>query len=224
MVKSPISSTAKYAIENPGATGEIVTLVTDYKLHPEKYLKHLTRSRRENEIIIVLRSKELRIPGWRVSYAIAEKGLIRAIETIEQARTLCPNRFVQEVLTELFSKKENLEMLRNFNERSRLKYSNIASQTYDKLVAQLERVNALKPSGGLYIFFEVSRYMHGSKKFCDNLLEKDQVALAPGKDFGAEGWVSPSFAPVVEQPYLLDEAIERMGSFLRELSSKGNVA
>ncbi|MCD6369624.1 MAG: pyridoxal phosphate-dependent aminotransferase [Thermoproteales archaeon] len=178
---------------------------------------YMRRKRRENELLMVSLSKELRIPGWRASYLVADTSVCKAVETIEQARTLCPSRLVQEILASIFSDKDNLKILREFNERSKVKYAQVASKTYQSLLQNLPETLALKPKGSFYVFFYIGKYMQSSKEFCDKLLKTEQVALAPGKDFGMEGWVRLSFAPVVEEPWLIDEAIHRMKEFIETI-------
>ncbi|HDH07254.1 MAG TPA: pyridoxal phosphate-dependent aminotransferase [Thermoproteales archaeon] len=179
--------------------------------------RYFSQPRRENEIIIATLSKELRIPGWRISYVIADPELVKRINTIEQARILCPSRLVQEVLIRLFSDSKSFAILREFNRKSSEKYSKVAYSTYEKITSEIEGINALKPDGGFYVCFDITAYTNNSKEFCNRLLKEWQVALVPGVDFGKEGWVRLSFAPVVETPEVVDEALERMKQFLGSL-------
>jgi len=41
------------------------------------------------------------------------------------------------------------------------------------------------------------------------------VALTPGLDFGMEGWIRLSYAPTVEKPELITEAMERIRGLLK---------
>ncbi|MHA1583211.1 MAG: aminotransferase class I/II-fold pyridoxal phosphate-dependent enzyme, partial [Candidatus Baldrarchaeia archaeon] len=71
----------------------------------------------------------------------------------------------------------------------------------------------LEPRGGFYVFFDASSYEKSSKKLCNDLLKECQVALAPGIDFGMEGWLRLSFAPIVEEPETLKEGLNRMKEY-----------
>lgn len=55
-------------------------------------------------------------------------------------------------------------------------------------------------------------------RFCHELLEKEGVALVPGKAFGLEGYVRLSFACSEEQ---IEKGIERIARFVK--SKKGGV-
>jgi len=41
MSKYPISQIAKYAIRNPSSIREIMNIVTEYRIHPEKFPRKL---------------------------------------------------------------------------------------------------------------------------------------------------------------------------------------
>ncbi|HDD68958.1 MAG TPA: pyridoxal phosphate-dependent aminotransferase [Candidatus Korarchaeota archaeon] len=175
---------------------------------------YLSRPRRENEIWIATLSKELRVPGWRMGYLIAEPELIRAIETIQQAMTLCPAHPQQLAFVKMLSQEDIIRELRSFLlEETPKKYHKIASLVCDEL-DKVPHIRYLRPAGGFYVFFDVKEILEDSKTFVSQLLNDWQVALAPGVDFGMEGWVRLSFAPVVEDQELLVEGMERIRKFI----------
>ena len=175
---------------------------------------YLSRPRRENEIAMCTFSKEFRIPGWRLAYAIAEPELVAAVNAIEQARTLCPSTPAQRVLTRAFSSKERLKAIREYYDAGRHRYAEVAKLTYEALLDAMPKAVPLRPQGGFYVFFDASAYDESSRRFCKRLLDEAQVALTPGRDFGMEGWIRLSFAPTVERPELISEAMERIKSVL----------
>lgn len=150
--------------------------------------KYISRSRRENEIWMCTLSKEMRVPGWRLAYLIADPTLIRVIEVIEQARTLCPNRFVQEVMTRVFSDNRRLREVKNYYEKQRKLYAEVARYMYEQLSSRIDGLRVLRPEAGFYVFFNHEEYEPISKRVCNELLSKWQVALAPGVDFLMDGW------------------------------------
>jgi len=175
---------------------------------------YLSRPRRENEVWIVTLSKELRVPGWRMGYLVADPSLLRAIETIQQAMTLCPAHPQQLAFVRMLSKDGVIEELQDFLlEKTPKKYQKVASLVCEEL-SKTPNIQYLRPSGGFYVFFDIRGIMAGSKKFVSQLLDEWQVALAPGIDFGMEGWVRLSFAPVVEDQKLLKEGMERIRRFI----------
>jgi len=175
--------------------------------------EYFFRRRREKEIVMCTLSKELRAPGWRSAYALADKTLLRAVECIQQARIVCPSTLVQMVLTRMFNDDEKLKKIKSYYEIGAEKYAKVAKETV-KFLKTIPKMRMVEPDGGFFVFFDVSKYDNDSRRFCRMLLDEIQVALTPGIDFGAEGWVRLSYAPVVEEPQVIREAIERMKEIL----------
>jgi len=180
--------------------------------------KYLSRTPGEWDIWSCTLSKELRVPGWRASYLIIPENLLRALDTIEQARTLAPVSILQLALTKLFSENAALSELKTFYEEGAKKYAAVANKTVS-LLKEIPLLNVLEPKGGFYVFFDVSKYDKDSKRVWRELINEYQVALAPGIDFnGFEGWLRLSFAPIVETPEVLIEGLNRMREYFQ---SKG---
>jgi len=175
---------------------------------------YLSRPRRPNEIAMCTFSKEFRIPGWRLAYAIAEPELVAAVNAIEQARILCPSTPAQKILMRVLTSRERLRSVREYYDAGRRRYAEVAKLAYEALVEAMPKAIPLRPQGGFYIFFDASAYDGNSRRFCKRLLDQAQVALVPGKDFGMEGWIRLSFAPTVERPELIREAMERIKEVL----------
>ena len=176
---------------------------------------YLSRRRRENEIIMCTFSKELRTPGWRLAYAIAEPELVEAVNALEQARILCPSTLVQRIIGRVIGDEGRLKALRAFYDEGRRKYARTAKIALDALTDAMPKAVPLEPEGGFYIFFDASDYDKSSRRFCKRLLDEVQVALTPGLDFGMEGWIRLSYAPTVEKPELITEAMERIRGLLK---------
>ncbi|MEX0568304.1 MAG: pyridoxal phosphate-dependent aminotransferase [Candidatus Njordarchaeota archaeon] len=174
------------------------------------------RSTWEKEIWVCSFSKEFRAPGWRISYVIMPNELVRAFNTIEQARVLAPVSPVQMMLIKLFSDDYALKELKKAYIAGAKKYSEIASNTV-KILREIESLEVLEPHGGFYVFFDVSSINPNDKIVWRELIDQKQLALAPGTDFnGARGWLRLSFAPVVETPEKLWEGIERLKEYIEE--------
>jgi len=176
--------------------------------------RYFSRPRRPNEILMCTFSKELRTPGWRLAYAIAEPELVSVVNAIEQARVLCPSGLAQKAITRALATEERLRAIRAYYDAGRKKYARVAGLTLKALEEAMPKAVPLEPQGGFYVFFDASAYEPRSKVFCRELLNEVQVALAPGKDFGMEGWLRLAFAPVVETPELVEEAMERIRAYL----------
>ncbi len=179
--------------------------------------KYISRQRREPEIWVCTLSKEFRVPGWRLAYLICCPELVRAVEVVEQARTLCPNRLVQEIIAKVLLDKEKLRSVKEYFDVQRRLYAKIGFEAASMLREQIPELVVLEPEAGFYVFFNHEAYERSSKKVCNELLSKWQVALAPGVDFLMDGWTRLSFAPCVLNPEVLREGIERMKSYFESL-------
>ena len=176
--------------------------------------RYLSRPRRPNEVVMCTFSKEFRVPGWRLAYVIASPELVEAMTAIEQARTLCPSTLAQKIIMRALASEERFKAIRAYYDAGRQKYARVAKLTLEALNDAMPRAVPLEPEGGFYVFFDASAYDKNSRRLCKRLLDEVQVALTPGLDFDMEGWIRLSFAPTVENPGLVQEAMERIKSVL----------
>jgi len=179
--------------------------------------RYMSRERRDNEIWVCTLSKELRIPGWRLAYMISDPDFLRAVEVVEQARVLCPNRLVQEVLTRVMLDEDRLRRTKEYFDEQRRIYAEVAASTAKMLREEIPLLKVLDPEAGFYVFFNHEAYEPSSRKVCNELLKKWQVALAPGVDFLMDGWTRLSFAPCVLNPEVLVEGVQRMKMYFEGL-------
>ncbi|MGY0288552.1 MAG: pyridoxal phosphate-dependent aminotransferase [Candidatus Methanodesulfokora washburnensis] len=181
--------------------------------HFEKEPRYISNPYKSDSLILLLTlSKELRLPGWRMSHIVANPDLIRAIETVEQAKSLAPSRLPQRVFVKAISKDVNgiKKFIREYTPK---KYGEVARKTVE-LMREVPKIEILEPKGGFYVFFDASMIERSSSTFVSRLLKEQQVALAPGADFGMEGWVRLSFAPSVEDLGYIEEGINRIKEFV----------
>jgi len=175
--------------------------------------RYLSKTPGEFDIWSCTMSKELRIPGWRASYLMIPEDIRRSLDTIEQARTLAPVSLIQIALEKFFKDKSLLHELSMFYKEGAKKYGSAAHKTI-QLLREIPNIRVLEPQGGFYVFFDVSAYDNDSKRIWKELINRYQVALAPGIDFnGFEGWLRLSFAPVIESIELLKEGLNRIKEF-----------
>ncbi len=84
------------------------------------------------------------------------------------------------------------------------------------LRAELPGVEFIEPLGGGFLFFRVdgavTTSVAQSRSFCETLLERHGVALAPGEPFGDDRWVRLSYL-VPERE--LQRGVERIAEFIR---------
>ena len=72
------------------------------------------------------------------------------------------------------------------------------------------------PPGAFYVFADASTFGKDSRRLAFEILERAQVGVTPGVDFGeaGEGWLRLCFAASEET---LTEALERLARLLPEL-------
>jgi aspartate aminotransferase len=70
------------------------------------------------------------------------------------------------------------------------------------------------PNGAFYAFPDVSAYGLGSMQFCDQVLEREGLALVPGGAFGDDRCVRLSCAV---SSATIDDGLARLGRFLASL-------
>jgi len=194
-----------------------IFLITDLAYRGFCYTEkpnYFSKSNEFHEIFICTFSKELRIPGLRLAYVIASQDLIRDFELVEQLKSLCPNGFAQKVFAEMISKPENIKILKEFIERGREVYQGVALMSYRYLKEEIPEFYLNEPKGAFYLFFNHEKFMKSSREFAAKLLEKAQVAVAPGIDFGMDGWTRLSISPGVLNPEIIKEGIDRIKTFV----------
>jgi aminotransferase len=71
------------------------------------------------------------------------------------------------------------------------------------------------PKGAFYVFSSIKCTGMSSEKFCEELLDEQNLALVPGNAFGdaGEGYVRISYAYSMEE---IKEAISRLEKFLNK--------
>jgi aspartate aminotransferase len=159
---------------------------------------------RDRTITISGASKSYAMTGWRMGWAVAPAGLVKAMDSIQSQETSCPSSVSQYALVAALEGPQDCvaEMRKEFAARR------------DLVCGMLKDTPGIKcptPDGAFYAFFDVSahfgRTIGGAKVadslgFCKAALEGPHVNLVPGSAFGAEGFVRMSFATsrdVIEQ-------------------------
>ena len=153
-------------------------------------------------------SKAFAMTGWRVGYACAPAALTDAMMRIHQYAIMCAPTVAQEAA---------LDALRNGRE-AMLKMRDSYRERRDFFVGGLNAagLKCLLPKGAFYAFPSISSTGLSCEEFAKRLLEDQRVAVVPGTAFGAggEGFVRCCYATSREE---LDEALERIGKFLKTL-------
>ena len=151
-------------------------------------------------------SKLYAMTGWRLGYVIVPQEFARAVQKIHQNFFISTNAFVQWAgITALHqAASEVASMVSLFDERRRVLIRGLR-----KLGFSIKH----EPNGAFYVFVNAKHLGADSLKLAMDILEKVQLGVAPGIDFGAngEGYLRFSYASSVEN---IEEALGRLKRYL----------
>jgi aspartate/methionine/tyrosine aminotransferase len=153
-------------------------------------------------------SKYFGMTGWRLGWLVLPPALVPAIERLAQNFYICPSTIAQRAALAAFEPASIAEF-----ERRRA----VLRERRDFIVPALNDLGLtvpVVPDGAFYAWMDVSRHHADSWAFAHELLERAQVALTPGRDFGLadpQRWMRLSFASSLED---LHEAVRRLREVL----------
>lgn len=152
-------------------------------------------------------SKLYAMTGWRLGYIIAPPEFVRPIQKLQQNLFICANSFVQWAGVAALKEHhpEIPEMVRTYDERRRF------------IIKRLREIGfkiAVEPTGAFYVFANAGCFHANSYQFAFELLERTNVAVTPGIDFGSngEGYLRFSYANSLEN---IKIAMERLEEYLK---------
>lgn len=132
-------------------------------------------------------SKSFAMTGWRMGYAVVPKALVRTVEVLQQNIVISANSFAQAgavaALTEPGVARATAEMKAAFDERRRVMLAGVRALGLDVPVA---------PTGAFYVLADARRF-GDSMQLAARMLEEAGVAVTPGDDFGAPGFLRFSY-------------------------------
>ncbi|MCH2171698.1 pyridoxal phosphate-dependent aminotransferase [Myxococcota bacterium] len=158
-------------------------------------------------------SKRYAMTGFRLGWVVAPDYAVRRLRNLQQNLFISANRFVQHAGVAAL--------------REGAAEAEAARQVYDsrrtRLVAGLRELGfdvPQLPTGAFYVFADARRFGRDSLALASTLLERAQVAVAPGIDFGkaGEGWLRFCYAVSDDA---IDTGLERLGALLPELEAAG---
>ncbi|MFG6469003.1 pyridoxal phosphate-dependent aminotransferase [Roseateles sp. BYS87W] len=153
-------------------------------------------------------SKYFGMTGWRLGWLVLPPALVPAVERLAQNFYICPSTLAQRAALSCFEP----AALEEF-ERRRL----TLRARRDYIVPALQSLGLhvpVPPDGAFYAWMDVSARHADSWQFAHDLLQRAQVALTPGRDFGVadpQRWMRLSFASAQAD---LEEAMARLREVL----------
>ena len=170
------------------------------------------------DVTIILNgvSKTYSMTGWRIGYTAGPKELIAAMNRIQSQSTSNPTSFAQKGALDALqgSQAEVSVMVKEYQQRRDL--------ICDALTL-IAGITCYTPQGAFYVFPNVGAYLDKDHKgerikntsqLTDYLLDEARVAVVPGVEFGAEGFLRLSY-PIA--PEVITEGIARIKEALARL-------
>jgi aspartate aminotransferase len=149
-------------------------------------------------------AKSYSMTGWRVGYIAGPVPIIKAMTTIQSHSTSNVCTFAQYGAIAALENSQDCvaEMLAAFTERRKVILD---------AVRAIPKLSCPTPEGAFYVFIDVSQTGMTSLKFCDALLESQQVAAIPGIAFGADQCIRLSYATDLES---INKGMDRLAKFV----------
>lgn len=160
-------------------------------------------------VIIQSASKHFAMTGWRVGFVFGPTVIIKNIADLQSQSTTGTSIISQYAAVSAFNHGE-------------LVMADVCAQMLERrnvLVGLLQKFfssTISTPKSGLYVFvslLELGVNNSDDVAFCEDLLQKGNIALVPGSSFGAPGYVRFSFGAPGEE---LTAAVEALAQYLKK--------
>ena len=151
-------------------------------------------------------SKLYAMTGWRLGYIIAPREFVRPIQKLQQNLFICASSVSQfaglAALTQHHPEVE--QMVAAYDKRRKFMVQGLRELGFGV---------AAEPTGAFYVLADARNVCSSSLNLAFDILDKAQVAAAPGIDFGsnAEGFMRFSYANSIEN---IAEAFKRLRAYL----------
>ncbi|HXE58227.1 MAG TPA: pyridoxal phosphate-dependent aminotransferase [Gemmatimonadales bacterium] len=170
----------------------------------------------ERTVVIYGASKAYAMTGWRIGAALAPPHLVKAMAALQSHTTTGANHPAQWAAATAFSdervEQEVQRMVAAFRRRR--------DYVVERFRASVPGVEFVEPHGAFYFFFRVdgiaAREPVTGSRFCEQLMQREGVALVPGAAFGDDRWVRLSYAVSDDE---LREALDRIFRFIQALDA-----
>jgi len=160
------------------------------------------KDRSENSKLILINgiSKQYSMTGFRIGWAVANRQLIEVMTNIQGHETSGPSALLQHAAVGA------IDGLQSCVENLRLTLENNRNVLLEELRG-FDGVRIEEPGGTFYSFPDFSHYGKDSVKLARHILEKVQVVVVPGAEFGMEGHLRISYCGSIKD---IREGMERM--------------
>jgi aspartate/methionine/tyrosine aminotransferase len=215
LVNSPANPTGNTIAA--GRLAEICSLgppvISDEIYHGLVYQGRAVSAREITDRCLVVNgfSKLFAMTGWRLGYLIVPPELVRPLQKMQQNFFISAGDFVQAAAIAALTRcDETVERMRRAYE--------IRRQFVLRRCREIGLGVTIEPEGAFYVFVNVkhlcaARAAH-SYDLAFDILDKAQVAVTPGTDFGTggEGYLRLSYADSLER---LEEGMQRLEAYVK---------
>lgn len=135
-------------------------------------------------------SKAFAMTGWRVGYCAAPQQVADMVRSLQSHSSTCLPGFIEDAGVVALNAGRSLMSQDVAKLAARRE---IAIQTLDKCGG----FKYIRPQGAYYVFIDVRDHLKSgmtSYELSEHLLEKHDLAMAPGEAFGCPGWLRISYA------------------------------
>ena len=149
-------------------------------------------------------AKAYAMTGWRIGFLAGPEELIKTCATIQGHSTSNVCTFAQYGAIAAYEGPQDCvnTMVNAFAERRRFMLD---------AVNAIPDLSCVTPNGAFYVFINISKTGLSSLDFCNQLLDRKQVATIPGGAFGADDHIRLSYATDMET---IKEGLDRIASFV----------
>ena len=164
---------------------------------------------RERTIYIDSFSKTYAMTGWRLGYIAGPANIVSLLPKLQENMPSCVPEFIQRAGIEALKHgDEDIQRMNNeYVKRRKLLIDRINNMKY---------LSCKAPKGAFYAFVNIKETGMNSQEFCERLLEEQNVVVAPGTAFGAEGdgYIRLSYATSLEN---IETGMNRIEEFVAKL-------
>ncbi|MEP7326909.1 MAG: aminotransferase class I/II-fold pyridoxal phosphate-dependent enzyme, partial [Gemmatimonadota bacterium] len=168
----------------------------------------------ERTVVIYGASKAYAMTGWRIGAALAPVHLAKAMAALQSHTTTGANHPAQWAAATAFSD----ERVNQDVDRMVAAFRARRDRVVARFRTEAPGVEYVEPHGAFYFFFRVDGIGSGNvngMSFCEQLMQKEGVALVPGGAFGDDRWVRLSYAVSDAE---LEQALDRILGFIKSLA------
>lgn len=160
-------------------------------------------------VLIDSLSKAHAMTGWRIGWAVGPEPLARHLGSLAQAQLFSSPPFIQDAAVAALERESNVtEILRATFLRRR--------EAMIEGLRQCPMLRPFVPDGGMFVLVDVSATGMTSRRFAEELLVHEKVAVISGDAFGAS--VADTVrVGLTQQEELIREACRRVRRFLARL-------